>query len=216
MIDYRPPSPGELRDIRVSVMTLLWRTAWCLADRDEKSRPPVPGDASLNVQDQRDSWLALLNSIGVFYAVLESFEKDAARRAGRLGASYPMLADAWSVTRQGARRRWPDAVAALDDGPLRKALAAVVAGLSSASLRPETSARMFQPMIHAAGAGDGSSPATLVLAAERLLAVPPPEPEDAEVVIPLLDALREALEETRPGVQPESPESGQWQRFLDQ
>ncbi|MFJ6853346.1 hypothetical protein ACIQM3_22935 [Streptomyces sp. NPDC091271] len=34
----------------------------------------------------------------------------AARTAGSYGASYEQLGAAWGITRQGARKKWPDAV----------------------------------------------------------------------------------------------------------
>jgi hypothetical protein len=195
-ITYRAPEPDEMLEYRTKLFENLWELTWKLSDRDRQARPPGPGDASLTLEERRDAHLALLNSIGVTYALLDFYEKESAARAGRLGAGYPDLAEAWRITRQGARRRWPEAAVAFDEAPLRRALTAVVMAVSNnRQLDPRTAGRLIGPVATAATAMVNGTADQVAAAAREIVDAGPPAPPDSAVMSPLIDALRQALDE---------------------
>jgi len=216
-VGYRSPEPDELVEYRTKLFDGLWELAWKLADRGEAERPPGPGDASLSVQERRDAHLALLNAVGVSYALLDMYEKEAAARAGRLGAGYPDLAEAWRMTRQGARRRWPEAAVGFDEGPLRQALAKVVMEVSNnRRLDPRTAARLIGPVTAAATAQASGTADEVAAAAREIVEAAEPAPPDAAAMGPLIEGLRTVLAEYDFGTTTEmSTESSPWSRFLE-
>lgn len=54
--------------------------------------------------------LSVLASWRLVDAEVKRLTAMAARTAGSYGASYEQLGSAWGITRQGARKKWPDAV----------------------------------------------------------------------------------------------------------
>ncbi|MET9590167.1 hypothetical protein ABZY45_04260 [Streptomyces sp. NPDC006516] len=54
--------------------------------------------------------LSVLEGWKVVDAAVARLAGQAARTAGSYGASYEQLGAAWGITRQGARKKWPDAV----------------------------------------------------------------------------------------------------------
>ncbi|MEV8455055.1 hypothetical protein AB0467_07465 [Streptomyces sp. NPDC052095] len=57
-----------------------------------------------------DVTLSVLATWKVVDAEVKRLTAMAARTAGSYGASYEQLGAAWGITRQGARKKWPDAV----------------------------------------------------------------------------------------------------------
>ncbi|MFI9031137.1 hypothetical protein [Streptomyces sp. NPDC053560] len=57
-----------------------------------------------------DGWhLARLRALREVRTAAEALADEAAAEAGLRGASYPQLGNAWAITRQGARKKWPQA-----------------------------------------------------------------------------------------------------------
>ncbi|MFJ1844031.1 MULTISPECIES: hypothetical protein [unclassified Streptomyces] len=54
--------------------------------------------------------LSILTAWKVVDAEVERLTAGAARTAGSYGASYEQMGAAWGITRQGARKKWPDAI----------------------------------------------------------------------------------------------------------
>ncbi|MGW1408406.1 hypothetical protein [Streptomyces sp. NPDC002403] len=54
--------------------------------------------------------LSILTTWKVVDAEVKRLTAIAARTAGSYGASYEQLGAAWGITRQGARKKWPDAI----------------------------------------------------------------------------------------------------------
>ncbi|MFB7917185.1 hypothetical protein [Streptomyces sp. NPDC056061] len=54
--------------------------------------------------------LSVVAAWKVVASAVERLTADSARTAGSYGASYEQLGAAWGITRQGARKKWPDAV----------------------------------------------------------------------------------------------------------
>ncbi|QIQ01229.1 response regulator [Streptomyces liangshanensis] len=51
-----------------------------------------------------------LRALSYLSRAVERCARDQAAAAAQAGANYPQLGDAWGITRQGARRRWPGLV----------------------------------------------------------------------------------------------------------
>jgi hypothetical protein len=208
----------------------VYKCVWQLARQlSGDAIPPFDGfnEADLGTDDQRDLALAILHAVGVSYGLLEIIEKVCARTAGRLGAGYPELAGAWKVTRQGARRRWPDAVPTeRSDVELRHALTRVVMEVSNNSdLDPATTHRLIKPVTEAARAQLGSDPHAVAEAASSIIGAQPIAEADVPVLAPAMRELIQALGDYRGeddllaledggwhGSQ--SPADGTWQRFF--
>ncbi|MFB8037293.1 hypothetical protein ACFC5Z_31040 [Streptomyces sp. NPDC056004] len=60
--------------------------------------------------DPVDVTLSILTAWKVVDAEVKRLTAIAARTAGSYGASYEQLGAAWGITRQGARKKWPEAV----------------------------------------------------------------------------------------------------------
>jgi hypothetical protein len=216
-ISYRAAEPNEVQEYRDKLFGGLWELTRRLADMDVEAWPEFPDFGGWTPTERRDAYLALLNAIGTTYALLDFYEKETANRAGRLGAGYPELAEAWQITRQGARRRWPDAVVTdQGDYPLRRALTKVVQMVSnSQQLDPRTAARLIGPVTAAASAQVHGSAEEVREAARRIVEAPTPAPPDALTVSPLIDELEAVLDEYDSGKPAVSTESSPWSRFLE-
>ncbi|MFI5772682.1 hypothetical protein ACIA74_30040 [Streptomyces sp. NPDC051658] len=57
-----------------------------------------------------DVTLSILGTWKVVDAEVKRLTAIAAKTAGSYGASYEQLGAAWGITRQGARKKWPDAI----------------------------------------------------------------------------------------------------------
>ncbi|MET9657775.1 hypothetical protein [Streptomyces sp. NPDC006510] len=60
--------------------------------------------------DPIDVTLSILTTWKVVDAEVKRLTAIAARTAGSYGASYEQLGTAWGITRQGARKKWPEAI----------------------------------------------------------------------------------------------------------
>ncbi|MFJ5195391.1 hypothetical protein ACIQCQ_25310 [Streptomyces sp. NPDC088394] len=60
--------------------------------------------------DPIDVTLSILTTWKVVDAEVKRLTAIAARTAGSYGASYEQLGAAWGITRQGARKKWPEAI----------------------------------------------------------------------------------------------------------
>lgn len=60
--------------------------------------------------DPIDVTLSILTAWKVVDAEVKRLTAVAARTAGSYGASYEQLGAAWGITRQGARKKWPEAI----------------------------------------------------------------------------------------------------------
>ncbi|MFI8432811.1 hypothetical protein ACIGJO_03555 [Streptomyces sp. NPDC079020] len=70
----------------------------------------LPGDRMWDA-DPMDVTLSVLATWKVVDAEVKRLTAMAARTAGSYGASYEQMGAAWGITRQGARKKWPDAIA---------------------------------------------------------------------------------------------------------
>lgn len=213
-ITYRTPTAAEQIELTHMLQSVVRAIMWRLADRDLGGVAAVSAD--IEPGDERQLYLALLHSVGVLNALLDLEEKHYAKLAGHYGAGYPELAQAWRVSRQGARRRWPDAVPGRDDEALRQALAKLVHRVSVyAELNPRIAALLIGPITSAASAIAGGSTDDLVVAATRILKAAPADAADQGSLSKLLANLKTTLEAFESGTSVAASETrSPWQRFL--
>ncbi|MCF3961152.1 response regulator [Streptomyces fuscigenes] len=81
-----------------------------LADLARNLAGQAPAPAGTGEQGDADACLARLRALAHLRAAVEHCAELEARAAALAGAGYPQLGDAWGITRQGARRRWPGLV----------------------------------------------------------------------------------------------------------
>lgn len=81
--------------------------------------PEVAVALTLSNSETADWNLAMLRALRQIKIEAEALADDFAAEAGMHGANYPDLGTAWGMTRQGARKRWPGAVSALNPDAYR-------------------------------------------------------------------------------------------------
>ncbi|MFE5394843.1 hypothetical protein ACFQ9U_09775 [Streptomyces sp. NPDC056568] len=72
--------------------------------------------------------LSVLAAWKVVDGEVKRLTERAAATAGSYGASYEQLGAVWGITRQGARKKWPDAVSRPAPGPADKSTLALFGG----------------------------------------------------------------------------------------
>ncbi|MFF2012953.1 hypothetical protein ACFVWY_28300 [Streptomyces sp. NPDC058195] len=85
-----------------------------------------------------DVTLSVLAAWKAVDAEVKRLTAMAARTAGSYGASYEQLGAVWGITRQGARKKWPDAVDRTSPAPAEPSVIELFGG--RAELIPEPSA----------------------------------------------------------------------------
>ncbi|MCZ0984051.1 hypothetical protein O1L60_45635 [Streptomyces diastatochromogenes] len=80
------------------------------------SRPPPRGRPPGRARRRRLAALRL-RALREIRTVAEQLADRTVAAAGIRGAGYPQLGDAWAITRQGARKKWPHAVSAMSEPP---------------------------------------------------------------------------------------------------
>ncbi|MER5555331.1 hypothetical protein ABT001_27305 [Streptomyces sp. NPDC002793] len=98
-------TPAELTVLEQSLCDALTPLASALRARTTG----LPEDR-MWAADPVEVSLSVLASWKVVDATVARLTARAARTAGAYGASYEQLGAAWGITRQGARKKWPDAV----------------------------------------------------------------------------------------------------------
>ncbi len=106
------PDPEYTAKIRARLDTLADELADQLSARVRDLPAAAPDDAHLVVRDAGDWHLARLRALREIRTVAEQLADRTVAAAGTRGAGYPQLGDAWAITRQGARKKWPHAVSA--------------------------------------------------------------------------------------------------------
>ncbi|MGV9559102.1 hypothetical protein [Streptomyces sp. NPDC003522] len=72
--------------------------------------------------------LSVLAAWKVMDAEVRRLTAHAAATAGSYGASYEQMGAVWGITRQGARKKWPDAVSRSEPAPARRNTLALFGG----------------------------------------------------------------------------------------
>lgn len=114
---WTEPDPKHTAKVRARLDTLADELADQLSTRVRDLPAAAPKDAHLVVRDAGDWQLSRLRALREIRTVAEQLADQTVAAAGIRGAGYPQLGDAWAITRQGARKKWPDAVSAMSPPP---------------------------------------------------------------------------------------------------
>ncbi|MEU0074142.1 hypothetical protein ABZ027_32075 [Streptomyces sp. NPDC006332] len=114
---WAEPNREQTARIRARLDALADELADQLSTRVRDLPAAAPEDAHLVVRDAGDWHLARLRALREIRTVAEQLADRTVAAAGTRGAGYPQLGDAWAITRQGARKKWPDAVSAMSEPP---------------------------------------------------------------------------------------------------
>ncbi|MFD8621671.1 hypothetical protein [Streptomyces sp. NPDC059513] len=114
---WTEPDPKQSARIRARVTDLATDLADQLSTRVQALPSDAPEGAHLVVRDAGDWVLARMRALREIRTAAEKLADESAGAAGIRGAGYPQLGDAWAITRQGARKKWPQAVSAMSAPP---------------------------------------------------------------------------------------------------
>ncbi|MFJ2272393.1 hypothetical protein ACIOHO_40210 [Streptomyces sp. NPDC087849] len=95
---------------RAQVRDLVWRETKRRMGFTEQEGPATPNALSPTSRAAKAVHLAYLEVATEVGDAARALAIDVAARAGRAGASYADLGEASGITRQAARKRWPEAV----------------------------------------------------------------------------------------------------------
>ncbi|MEV0990944.1 hypothetical protein [Streptomyces sp. NPDC049949] len=113
---YSEPTEDDVIALQDAVAEAADAMAWQISERARAHRA-ADGQAPDRVVLSGDYQLALLYSLRQMTAVVEKRAAAAAKVAGHQGASYTRIGEAWGISRQSARVKWPDAVPSRADLP---------------------------------------------------------------------------------------------------
>ncbi|MGW1847514.1 hypothetical protein [Streptomyces sp. NPDC001966] len=88
--------------------------------------------------DPIDVTLSILTAWKVVDAEVKRLTAIAARAAGSYGASYEQLGTAWGITRQGARKKWPEAIGRPTSGATGTSVIELCGGSAEVSRDPSS------------------------------------------------------------------------------
>ncbi|MFI5987090.1 hypothetical protein ACIBEA_40275 [Streptomyces sp. NPDC051555] len=114
---WTDPDPKQAKQLRRQVSDLADALADQLSTRVRALPADAPDDAPLVVRDAGDWNLSRIRALREIRTAAEELADETAPAAGIRGAGYPQLGDAWAITRQGARKKWPHAVSAMSAPP---------------------------------------------------------------------------------------------------
>nr|WTE08748.1 hypothetical protein OH765_40215 [Streptomyces anulatus] len=114
---WAEPDSKDTATVHARIAALADELADQLSTRVRDLPAAAPEGAHLVVRDAGDWQLARLRALREIRMVAERLADRTVAAAGIRGAGYPQLGDAWAITRQGARKKWPDAVSAMSPPP---------------------------------------------------------------------------------------------------
>ena len=104
---FEDPTEEQRKQLRSQLLAAAWELApqVCPRTRD------LPRDRTTqSLLAGRPGQLALLRVLREVAPVAEELATEAALRAAMGGANYRELGQAWGITRQSARKKWPEAM----------------------------------------------------------------------------------------------------------
>jgi hypothetical protein len=108
---WAEPTQEQLTAFRKQLRATVAALADELSVRDTSPGRPDP---DLPVRSTPDWQLAMLRALRIARDEVEPMTEQYARGAGGGGVNYPQIGDAWGVSRQAARKKWPGAVVAIN------------------------------------------------------------------------------------------------------
>ncbi|MFI9332927.1 hypothetical protein ACIGZJ_36005 [Kitasatospora sp. NPDC052868] len=107
---YQEPTDGQLQQLLADLDDVAWRTAERISVRLGRTSGEVPERTRESMRTMPDLQLSRLRVLREIGPAVEELANRAACHAGAVGATYPQLGDAWGISRQAARKRWPGVV----------------------------------------------------------------------------------------------------------
>lgn len=120
--EWTAPTSDQAAQCRAGVEDAALELVRGISAREAHLRdlsPEIAETLSLSNSETADWNLAMLRALRQIKTEAERLADDFAADAGMHGANYPDLGAAWGMTRQGARKRWPHAVSALNPDAYR-------------------------------------------------------------------------------------------------
>ncbi|MFF0429971.1 hypothetical protein ACFYUJ_37080 [Streptomyces sp. NPDC004520] len=114
---WTEPDADLARQVQARIAAFADELADQLSTRVQGLPADAPDDASLVVRDAGDWHLARLRALREIRTAIDQLADRTVAAAGIRGAGYPQVGDAWAITRQGARKKWPHAVSATSPPP---------------------------------------------------------------------------------------------------
>ena len=108
---WTEPTDEQLQHFRKELRAVAARLADEISVRD--TSPGGPHE-DLPVRSTPDWQLAMLRALRAARDEAEAMNEKYARGAGAGGVGYPELGEAWGISRQAARKKWPGAVVAIN------------------------------------------------------------------------------------------------------
>ncbi|MFJ8855204.1 hypothetical protein [Streptomyces sp. NPDC102437] len=119
---WHDPTADQAAQCRARVEDAALELVRSISTREAHLRdlsPNIAETLALSNGETADWNLAMLRALRQIRTEAERLGNDLAADAGMHGANYPDLGAAWGITRQGARKRWPHAVSALNPDAYR-------------------------------------------------------------------------------------------------
>ncbi|MGW8500084.1 hypothetical protein [Streptomyces sp. CLCI03] len=153
---YSEPTEDDVLALQEGVAEAADAMAWQISERARAHRA-AGGDAPDRVVLSGDYQLALLHALRQTAAAVEKRAAAAAKVAGLQGASYTKIGEAWGISRQSARVKWPDAVPSRADLP-QPPVTVQHAGGTAAVLHHQATDRWMFTAVAADGTHHTSAP----------------------------------------------------------
>ncbi len=135
---YMEPTPAQLKQLAKDLRSLAWKHALEISQRLSTTAPEERAAASQQLRWTPDWTLSILRMLREVGPAAEAAAAEVAHRAGNQGATYVQLGEAWSITRQSARTKWPNAVPAASAAPKPLPLS-IAGGTAQVSCRDDGS-----------------------------------------------------------------------------
>src|SRR4051812_42839101 len=102
----REQTAEERSGLSEDLQRVIWTWARLAQDLEPTQPPLLPGDGP--DETRKRSHLTMIALSAQVQRLAEGIAAASAEEAARLGASYPELGEAAGISRQAARKRWPD------------------------------------------------------------------------------------------------------------
>ncbi len=107
---YEEPTDDQLTLLLAELDDVAWRTAERISVRLGRTSGNVPEQTRESMRTMPDLQLSRLRVLREISTAVDELANRAACHAGAVGATYPQLGEAWGISRQAARKRWPGVV----------------------------------------------------------------------------------------------------------
>ncbi len=107
---YSEPTPELLAELRSGLRQMARSAAEDISARTKEFENATDHASLVMWEETQDVPLALLRILREVPALVDQLAAEAAGQAGEHGAGYPEMGSAFGISRQAARKRWPDVI----------------------------------------------------------------------------------------------------------